>query len=179
MLLRHCSYSLTWRGTRLMWSRSHEWDSWAHCQHIMDRPGGWQIIGVNLSGLHERPGKTRPFSLQNWRHWQLRLLATCARRHDFGSFEIDLSQDIAVVSCVNIWTVCRRKLRYGILLIDGGGHHSTVSAGSVGNFASAVTGWCGCAGSGPEARAPRNSRKSYKLVTYIVIYHFNTDFVHI
>ena len=25
----------------------------------------------------------------------------------------------------------------------------------------------------------RNSRKSYKLVTYIVNYHFNTDFVHI
>ena len=28
----------------------------------MDRPGGWQIIGANLRGLHERPGRTRPFS---------------------------------------------------------------------------------------------------------------------
>ena len=49
--------------------------------------GDWQIIGVNLSGLHEHPERTSPF----WRHWQLSRLATWARRHDVGSFEIDLS----------------------------------------------------------------------------------------
>ena len=51
--------------------------------------GGWQIIGANLRGLHERPGRTRPFSLQYWRHWQYRLLATWATRHNFRLFEID------------------------------------------------------------------------------------------
>ena len=90
----------------------------AHLVPESRRAGGWQIIGVNLSGLHEHPERTSPFSLQNWRHWQLSRLATWARRHDFGSLEIDLSQDIIVVSCVDIWTVCHRKLRYGILLID-------------------------------------------------------------
>ena len=38
----------------------------------MDRPDGWQIIGVNLSGLHERLGRTHPFFLQNWRHWPIK-----------------------------------------------------------------------------------------------------------